>query len=115
MIRMSEDPAETQFPTGDRYNTHRQWIIDSEGMANNTMHKIFTDKMNWIEWKVTLIKFFKSHPRRNVVPLRYAVRDHVNSIARNNPNLLDEYYNRNLLQGNFFLMIQQRFTCISFV
>ena len=53
---MSEDPAATPFPTRDRddvidrYNTHMQWMIDSEGMENNAMHKTFTDKMLLIDW-----------------------------------------------------------------
>ena len=58
-IRMSGDLVETPFTTGDRYdiieryNTHRHYMIDAEGMEKNAMPKTFTDKMKWIDWKVT--------------------------------------------------------------
>ena len=48
-IRISEDPEETPFTTGesddliDRY-THSQWMIDAKGMANNAMPKTFNEK-----------------------------------------------------------------------
>ena len=70
-IRMSEDLASTPFSTGetddisDRYNTHRQWMIDAEVMAKNYMPKTVTEKMKWIYWKVTLINFLKSYPGSN--------------------------------------------------
>ena len=119
---MSEDPAATPFPTRDRddiidrYNTHRQWMIDCEGMEKNAMHKTFTDKMRWIDWKVMLINFLKYRPRRNGVPLNYVVRDNINPIGRNNPYFFDDYADRTSLQGRVFLLLMQpRFTRISFI
>ena len=94
-IRISEDPEATPFPTRDRddlierYNIHRQWVIDSEGMAKKSIPDTFTDKMKWIDWKAVLIHFLKSQTGRNGVPLNYAVRDNVNPIVSNNPNFLD--------------------------
>ena len=105
---MIEYTAETPFPTRDRYdliyryNTHRQWMIDDDGMTNNTMHKAFTYKMMWIYRKVMLINFLKSHPGRNGVPLNYVLRDNANPIARNNPNFLDDYADKTLLRGKLF-------------
>ena len=58
-IRGSEDLVVTPFTTGDRYdiieryNAHRQYMIDVEGMAKNDRPKTFTDKLKWIDWKVT--------------------------------------------------------------
>ena len=77
-------------------------MIDAEGMAKNAMPETFTDKMNWIDWKVTLIKFLKSQPGRNGVSLNYVVRDNVNPIVRNKPNFLDGYADITLLQGRVF-------------
>ena len=105
---MIEYTAETPFPTRDRYdliyryNTHRQWMIDDDGMTNNTMHKAFTYKMMWIYRKVMLINFLKYQPVRNIVPLSYDVRDNVNPIVSNNPNVLDDYANRTPLQGRVY-------------
>ena len=49
-----------------------------------------------------LINFLKSHLGRNGVPLNYSVHDNFNPIVSNNTNLLDDYYNRTLLQGRVF-------------
>ena len=72
-------------------------MIDTKGMAKNVMPKTFTEKMNCIDWKVTLIIFLTYYPGRNGVSLNYAVRDNVNPITRNNPNFLDDYTNITLL------------------
>ena len=107
-ISMSEYPEANQFPTGDRddiierYNTHRQWMIYSEGMLNNATTNTFTDKMKWINWKITLIKFLKYQPRRNGFPLNYVIQNNFNPIIRNNPNFLDDYADRTQLQGRVF-------------
>ena len=107
-IMMGGDPVSTPFPTGDRddlierYNTDRQWMIDTEGMTKNAMPKAFTDKMNWIDYKVRFKKFLNSHTGMNGVLFNYSVRDNVNPIARNNPNLLDYYADRTMLQGKVF-------------
>ena len=79
-----------------------KWMIYAKGMAKNNMHKVFTDKMKWIGWKVTLIYFLKYHPGINGVPLKYFVHDNVKPTARYNPNLLDDYADRTLLQGRVF-------------
>ena len=107
-ISMSEDQEANPFSTGDmddlieRYNTHSKWMLDSDGMVKKAMPKTFTDKMKWIDWKVTTINFLKSHNRRNWVPLNYFIRDNVNPIASNNPKLWDDYTDRALLEGKVF-------------
>ena len=96
---MSKYPTANPFPNGDRcdlierYNTHSYYIIDVVGMVKNSMPKTFNDKMNWVDWKFALINFLKSQPGRNLFTLNYVVHDNVNPIARNNPNLLDDYSN----------------------
>ena len=77
-------------------------MIGAKGVVKSDMTKTFTDKMKWIEWKVMLINFLKYQPVRNIVPLNYDVRDNVNPIVSNNPNVLDDYANRTPLQGRVY-------------
>lgn len=105
---MSEDPASIPFPVNDRdylmerYYTHKQWSDDAYSMTKTTMPKNFTEKMKWIDWKVTLINFLKSQVGRNGVPLSYVVRENVTPLVRNNASFLDDYVDRAPLHGRIF-------------
>ena len=67
----------------DRYYTQKQWSDDAYSMTKTTIPKNFTEKMTWIDWKVTLINFLKSQVGRNGV-LSYVVRDNEAPLVRNN-------------------------------
>jgi hypothetical protein len=79
-IRSGENPADDTFPVNDcfdlmeRFNTHKQWMKDAEGMVKSAMPKEFDEKMNWADWNGTFINFLKSQPGRHGVPLSYVVR-----------------------------------------
>ena len=108
MVRQNEDPAAIPFPVNERdelierYNTHKQWVEDAPNMAKNSMPKNFTDKMEWTDWKSTLVNFLKSQPGRNGVPLNYVVRDNVAGVTRQNANFLDDYVDKTPITGRVF-------------
>ena len=102
---MDEDTAAVNFKVSDRndlielYNIHKQWTDDASTMAKNFMPNIFTEKMEWMDWKATLANFLKSQPGRNGSPLNYVVRNNQGTVIRNNSNLLDDYSDRATLTG----------------
>ena len=105
---MDEDTAAVNFKVSDRndlielYNIHKQWTDDASTMAKNFMPNIFTEKMEWMDWKATLVNFLKSQPGRNGSPLNYVVRNNQGTVIRNNSNLLDDYSDRATLTGRAF-------------
>lgn len=109
-IRCSLDPAAVVFPVQDRhslidrYNTHKQWKNDAKNMLETAIPKSFTEKMKWIDWKVTLIGFLRTQPGRNGVPLSYIIRDNDAPINRVNADFLDDYVDTAPLQGTAFIM-----------
>ena len=64
-------------------------------MAKNSMPKNFTENMERMVWKVTLINFLKYQPGNNVVPLKYFIRYSFAAIVRTNTNFLDDYVDSN--------------------
>ena len=105
---MDEDTAAVNFKVSDRndlielYNIHKQWTDDASTMAKNFMPNIFTENMEWMDWKATLVNFLKSQPGRNGSPLNYVVRNNQGTVIRNNSNLLDDYSDRATLTGGAF-------------
>ena len=71
-------------------------------MAKNAMPKSFTENMEWVDWKSTLVNFMKSQPGRNGVNLNYVVRDNQVTFIRTNTNFPYNYDNRALLTGRAF-------------
>ena len=43
----------------ERYNTHKQWTDDASNMAKNAIPKSFAKKMEWMDWKYTVVNFLK--------------------------------------------------------
>ena len=70
-------------------------------MAKNSMLKTFTENMEWVEWKATLINFLKSQLGRNSVHLNCVTRDNVAVIVLTNTKYLDDYVDRTPLTGFF--------------
>ena len=107
-LRIDEDPTTEMFPVAlrtdliDRYNTHKQWVPDASDMAKSARPKMFTEKMKWTDWKVTLLNFLKSQPGRNGVPLSYVIRSDNLVVQNNYANFLDEYAAKAPLQGRAF-------------
>ena len=66
------------------------------------MPKNFTEKIECMDWKVTLINFLKYQPGGNGVPLNYVIRGNVSAIVRTNINFLDDYVDRTPLSGRVF-------------
>ena len=71
-------------------------------MANKSIPKNFTENMEWMYWKATVINFLKSQPGKNGVPLDYVIRDNVVAIVRTNTKFIDDYVDRNPLTGRVF-------------
>ena len=86
----------------ERYNTHKQWTDDDYNMAKNAWPKSFAEKMDWMDWRSTLVEFLKSQSVRNRVPLSYVVRYNETTITRPSANFLDDYVNSTLLTGRYF-------------
>ena len=63
-------------------------------MPNN-----FTENMEWMDCKVTLINFLKYQPGNNGVPLSYVIREIVATIVQTTMNFLDDYVDRTPLTG----------------
>ena len=107
-INQDEDPRLTLLPLtegGDlikRFNTHEQWLEDAANMEKNSIPKNFTENMEWMDWKATLINFLSSQPGRNGLPLNYVIRDNVVAIVRTNKHFIDEYVDRTPLTGKLF-------------
>ena len=72
---------------------------NASNMANNEMPKSFTEKMEFMDWKPTLVNFLKSQPGRNGVPLNCVVRDNEATIIRPNANFLYKYVDRKFFIG----------------
>ena len=66
-------------------------------MAKNSIPKKFTEKMEWMDWKATIINFLKYQPGRNGVPLKYVIRENFATIIRTNTKFLDDYVEKNPL------------------
>ena len=71
-------------------------------MAKNSMPKNFTEKMDWMDWKATLIDILNYQPGRNGVPLNYVIRENFAAIVRTNTKFLDSYVDRTPLTGRVF-------------
>ena len=71
-------------------------------MAKKSIKKNFTEKMEWLDWKATLINFLKSQPGSNGVPLNYVIRDNVSAFIQTNTNFLDDYVDRTPLTERVF-------------
>ena len=60
-IRQDENTRLTLFLLAERddpikrFNTHKQWLKDAANMSNNSIPKNFTENMEWMDWKATLI------------------------------------------------------------
>ena len=78
-------------------------------MANNSMTKNFTEKMEWMDWKSTLINFLKSQPGRNGVPLNYVIRYNVAAIIQTNTNFIDCYVDRTPLTEKFLMPMNPKY------
>ena len=67
-IRMYKDPTSVYFNVTEmnnlieRYNTHKQWTDDASKTAKNSMRKSFTKKIEWMDWKSTLVNFLNLQP-----------------------------------------------------
>ena len=70
--------------------------------AKNSTPKKFTEKMEWMDWKATIINFLKYKPGRNGVTLNYVTRERIDAIAQTNTNFLDDYVDRTPLTGRVF-------------
>ena len=66
------------------------------------MPKNFTENMEWMDWKATLINALKSQPGRIVVPLNCVIRDKVAAVFLTSTNFLDDYVDRTPLTGRLF-------------
>ena len=75
---------------------------DSVNIQNKYILKNFTEKLEWMDWKATLINFIKSQLGRNGVPLKYVIRDNVATIVRTNKNFIGDYVDRTPLTGIVF-------------
>ena len=107
-IRQDEDTSLNLFPISERedlierFNTHKQWLEDTENTAKKYIPKNFTENMEWMDWKATLIKLLKYQPGRNGVPLNYVIRDNIIDIVRTKTNFLDDYVDRTPLTVSVF-------------
>ena len=54
----------------------------------------FTEKMERMEWKATLINFLKYQPGRNGAPLNCVIRENVAAIVQTNTEFIDDYVDR---------------------
>ena len=66
------------------------------------MLKKFTEKIEWMDWKATLINLLTYQSVRNGVPLNHVISDNVVPILWTNTNLLDDSVDRNALIGRVF-------------
>ena len=66
-------------------------------MPNN-----FTENIECMDWKATLMNFLRYQPGRNGVSLKYVIRNNVAVIVQTNTNFLDDYVDRTPLTGQVF-------------
>ena len=91
--KKDEYPRLTLFPLAEvyelikRFNTHKQLLEDTENIKNNSIPNNFTENMEWMDWKVTLIKFNKYLPGNNGLPLNYVIIYNIAAIFRNQHEL----------------------------
>ena len=67
-------------------------------MTKNYMPKNFTENMEMMDWKATLINFLKYQPGRNGFPLKNVIRDKVAAIVQTNTTFLDDCVYKELFQ-----------------
>ena len=79
-IRLRIDPITVRFPVANasdfikRYKHHDAYIKKFKTIPKTAKPENFIDKLNWIEWYPTFIKFPHNIPGRNVIPLSYICR-----------------------------------------
>ena len=75
----------------ERLKTFNQWLEYAANIANNYMPKNFTENMEWMEWKMKLIKFLKYQPGSNGSLLNYVIMENVAAIFQTNTKFIDDY------------------------
>ena len=62
----------------------------------------FTENMEWMDWKVTLIKSLKYQPGRNGATLNYVIRDNFDAIVQTKTNFIYDYVDMTPITGIVF-------------
>ena len=104
----NEDPRLNLFALAERddpiesLNTHKKWLEDASNMKNNSMPNKFTENMEWMDWKATLINSLKSQPGSNGATLNYVIRDNFDAIVQTKTNFIYDYVDMTPITGIVF-------------
>lgn len=110
-LRMNRDPATTPFPNHltnvllRRYKTHKQFL---DSVDEATKPKDFATTIKWDDWFPTFSGYLRRLAGRDGVPLSYVVRANDAGDPTPRPNFLDEYVANAPLNGEAFVIDNER-------
>ena len=97
VYRLGLDPSRRAFPIEDvtkllaRAKTHDAFLSNKDTVETLAKPVKFTKDMRWEDWAPPFINFLRSYPRRNGVPLQYAIRTNDEPDRRQNDDFMEEY------------------------
>ena len=109
-IHLGIDPITVRFPVANasdfinRYKHHDAYVKKSKKIMETAKPENFTDKVKWIQWYPTFIKFLRDIPGRNGIPLSYICRPASAIVPTTGyGDFIDEYVDKAPLTGQAYL------------
>ena len=110
MIRTGKDPSMIPLPVQKaaefilRIKYHKDFADKSKKIVDTAKPTQFTEKSKWEYWNMVFIKFLKSIPGRNGVPLKYICMDKDEQSVIPGVDFLKDDIDCAPLEGNAFMI-----------